>query len=233
MKIGLHRLCMMGLLLLLLSCEDEYHYPSVSLEFVTMLSDGEGRMNTLIPDKGDALPVLEDRTGSVITPLSSRRLLCNYEQTAQGARIYSLESLLTPIPKPVDDETYEDGIKTDPVEMGSIWMGRNFLNMILHLKVGMGTRHTFGMVEDLSELKDKRIVTLLLYHDAAGDTEFYNRKVYLSVPLLKYVNPLRHDKTLKIKFKYYTYDEEGHVVLSEKYCEPGFDFTPESIDLLK
>ena len=29
-----------------------------------------------------------------------------------------------------------------------------------------------------------------------------------------------------IKFKYCTYDKDGSAVVSEKYCDPGFDYTP-------
>ena len=116
----------------------------------------------------------------------------NYEVLSgeNTATIYSLQSLITPVPKPEDDPVYKDGIKLDPVEMVSIWLGRDYLNMILNLKVSTGKGHTFGIVEDVSELKTNGIVNMLLYHDANSDEEYYNRRAYISVPLAQYIDCL-------------------------------------------
>lgn len=226
-KRKLHSVWLLGLLFLMTACgDDDYYYPSVQLEFVTVVAGGDGSIQTLIPDKGESLPVLEDRTGSTISPNTSRRVMSNYEVLPGGVRIYSLQSLVTPDPKPEDDPVYKDGIKTDPVEMVSIWLGRDYLNMILNLKVSTGKGHVFGIVEDVSELETKGIVNMLLYHDANSDAEYYNRRAYISVPLEKYVNAEAPGRTITIKFKYYTYDENGVPVESDKYCDPGFDYVP-------
>lgn len=228
----LHIVWLWGLLLLMAACEeDEYYYPPVKFEFVTVVAGEDGRIQTLIPDKGELLPVSEDRTGSAISPNESRRVLSNYETLSEGAnataRIYSLQGLVAPEPKPKDDEVYEGGIETDPVEMVSIWMGRNYLNMILNLKIAQGKGHVFGIVEDISELASKGVVTLLLYHDANADEGFFDRRAYVSVPLSKYANEERPEGAVKIKFKYHTYGENGAPpVLEDKYCTPGFDYTP-------
>ena len=140
--------------------------------------------------------------------------------------LYSLQSLITPVPKPEDDPVYKDGIKLDPVEMVSIWLGRDYLNMILNLKVSTGKGHVFGIVEDVSELKTNGIVNMLLYHDANSDGEYYNRRAYISVPLAQYIDEENPGRTIKIKFKYYTYDKDGSPIESDKYCDPGFDYTP-------
>ena len=206
--------------------DDDYYYPSVQLEFVTVVAGEDGSIQTLIPDKGESLPVLEDRTGSTISSNTSRRVMSNYEVLTGGVRIYSLQSLITPEPKPEDDPVYKDGVKTDPVEMVSIWLGRDYLNMILNLKVSTGKGHVFGIVEDVSDLETKGIVNMLLYHDANSDAEYYNRRAYISVPLAKYVNEEAPGRTIKIKFKYYTYDQNGVPVESDKYCDPGFDYVP-------
>lgn len=228
MRRKLHSIWLWGLLFLMTACgDDDYYYPSVKLEFVTVEAGEDGSIQTLIPDKGALLPVWEDRTGSTISPNTSRRVISNYEVLPEGARIYSLQSLVTLDPKPEDDPVYKDGIKKDPVEMVSIWLGRNYLNMILNLKVNTGKGHVFGIVEDVSELETKGIVTMLLYHDANSDAEYYNRRAYISVPLAQYVNAENPDRTIKIKFKYYKYGEDGTGEESDKYCDPGFDYIPE------
>lgn len=216
----LHSIWLWGLLVLMTACgEDDYYYPSVKLEYVTIEAGEDGRIQTLLPDKGASLPVLEDRTGSSISPNTSRRVMSNYEVVSGGVKIYSLQSLITPVPKPEDDPVYENGVKTDPVEVVSIWLGRDYLNMILNLKVSTGKGHTFGIVEDTSELETKGIVDMLLYHDANSDEEYYNRRAYISVPLSQYIDT-NNPKQIKIKFN--TCKKDGSV---DKYYE--FDYIPE------
>ena len=46
---------------------------------MTVEAGEDGRIQTLIPDKGEVLTVSEDRTGSTISPNTSRRVMSNYE----------------------------------------------------------------------------------------------------------------------------------------------------------
>lgn len=226
----LHVIWLWGLLSLMTACgDDDYYYPSVKLEFVTVKAGDDGRIQTLIPDKGEVLSVAEDRTGSIITADTSRRVMSNYEVLSDGstATIYSLQSVIVPVPKPENDPVYKDGIKRDPVEMVSIWLGRDYLNMILNLKVSTGKGHTFGIVEDVSELKTNGIVNMLLYHDANSDEEYYNRRAYISVPLAQYIDEEHSGRTIKIKFKYYTYDKGGSKIEFDEfgaYSNYGFNY---------
>lgn len=222
MKMKLHIFWLLGVLLLLAACgdDDDYYYPSVKLEFVTVESGADGKIQTLIPDKGEALPVSKDRTASIIGVNTHRRVLCNYEELSEGkemsAEIYSLQALLTLEPKPADDPAYKDGLVHDPVEVVSIWLGRNYLNMILNLKVDTGKGHVFGMVQDAF---DNNIVNLTLYHNANGDGEVYNRRAYVTVPLSQYRNEADSGNPIKINFEYYTYGKDT----PEKY---SFEYTP-------
>ena len=223
MKIGkLYMIWLWGLLLLMAACgDDDYYYPSVKMEFVTIEAGDDGRIRTLIPDKGDILPVSQDLTGSTISPNTSRRVMSNYETMEEGAKIYSLQSLLTPTPKPKDDPAFKDKEGKDPVEVVSIWLGRDYLNMVLNLKVSTGKGHTIGIIEDKSELETTRSVDMLLYHDADSDEEYYNRRAYISVPLKQYAESEHSADGIKIKFRYYTYGKEADVI--EDY---EFEYTP-------
>lgn len=52
----LHVVWLWGLLFLMTACgDDDYYYPSVKLEFVTVEAGEDGRIQTLIPDKGGSL----------------------------------------------------------------------------------------------------------------------------------------------------------------------------------
>ena len=231
-RLHLHIALFLGLLLLVVACkEEEYYYPSVKLEFVTVLSGADGKIVTLVPDKGEVLQVAKDRTNSSIGPNSSRRVMSNYdvvstEGAGMMADVYSLQSVVAPEPKKANDPAFDDGLKTDPVKMMSIWMGRDYLNMILTVKVEGGKQHVFGIVEEsVEETVVGKVVTLSLFHNAKGDNEYYDRRAYVSVPLTKYADE-ESDRPITIRFKYYTYGE-GDKVLVTKYCEPGFEYIPD------
>lgn len=215
----LHIAWLWGLLFLMTACgDDDYNYPPVKLEFVTVKSGADGRIQTLIPDKGNALSVVEDYSGSTISADSEARVMSNYEVLPDGnaVKIYALQSVSVLTPQ------VRDNVKHDPVEVISIWLGGGYLNMILNIKLNNAKEHTLGIVEDLSDFDANGVVSMLLYHDANGDKEYYNRRAYVSVPLSKYVDS-ENPKKITVKFKYYTYNEDEPV---EKYYEPGFEYTP-------
>ena len=233
-KVKLHTVWRLGMLFLMTACGDDedYYYPPVKLEFVTVKAGADGLIKSLLPDKGKLLTVSKDRTGSSISPNTARRVISNYEVNSDDATavIYSLQSVVAPEPKEATDPAFEGGLKYDPVDVTSIWMGRDYLNMILNVKIDInsGKQHVFGMVEESVESEgDEKVVTLSLFHNANGDEEIYNRRAYVSVPLTKYVDEENPHQTIRIKFKYHTTDTSGTVVESEKYCNPGFEYIPD------
>lgn len=226
-------LWMLALLTFTACGEDEYHYPSVKLEFVTIESGNDGHIQTVIPDKGEVLTVANDYTRSSITPNSSKRVLSNYEieEGTSRANIYSLQAAIVLEPKQRDEgkEETEEDLPKDPVEVTSIWMGRDYLNMILNVKIKGGKPHSFQLFaeeEQATAEEGENVVILSLYHDANGDEAYYNRNAYISVPL---TGLAAEEQTIRIKFKYYTTDENGQIILSDKYCNTdfeGFEYTP-------
>ena len=211
-KVKLHTLWLLGMLFLMTACgdDDDYYYPSVKLEFVTVKAGADGLIQSLLPDKGELLTVAKDRTGSTISPNSARRVISNYEVNPEDATavIYSLQSVVAPEPKGADDPAFEGGLKYDPVDVTSIWLGRDYLNMILNVKINInsGKQHVFGMIEESVEVEgDETVVTL---------------------SLTKYVDEENPHQTIRIKFKYHTTDKNGVVVESSKYCDPGFEYVP-------
>lgn len=233
-KVKLPIVWLLGMLFLMTACgdDDDYNYPPVKLEFVTVEAGADGLIKSLLPDKGKTLTVSEDMTGSTISPNTARRVMSNYEVNSDStaAVIYSLQSVVAPEPKKADDPAFEGGMRYDPVDVTSIWLGRDYLNMILNVKINInsGKQHVFGIVEESVDVEgDEKIVTLSLFHDANGDEENYNRRAYISVPLEKYIDEENPDQAIRIKFKYHTGDKNGTVVESEKYCNPGFEYVPD------
>lgn len=119
-KVKLHTVWLLGMLFLMTACGDDedYYYPPVKLEFVTVKAGADGLIKSLLPDKGKLLTVSKDRTGSSISPNTARRVISNYEVNSDDATavIYSLQSVVAPEPKEATDPAFEGGLKYDPVD---------------------------------------------------------------------------------------------------------------------
>ncbi|NCC10090.1 MAG: hypothetical protein EOM31_06215 [Bacteroidia bacterium] len=216
---------------LLVGCEkeDEYLYPPVKLEFLTAHSGSNGHLEYVITDKGIRYPVAEDRTNSKMVADSYVRILSNYElfssNSVSQVRLYALATPVSVAPKHSSDPVFASGIKTDPAEVLSIWMGRDYLNVILALQA-QNKKHLFHFVEEqVVDSPTTREVTLLLYHDAGGDLEAYTKRAYLSIPLIKYTTGLGVRKVV-VKFKYFRRQADGQKVEDTRYCNPGFEYQP-------
>lgn len=209
--------------------EDAYFYPPVKLEFLTAHSSSSGHLEYVITDKGIRYPVAEDRTNSKMVADSYVRILSNYElfslNSVSQVRLYALATPVSVTPKHVSDPVFASGIKTDPAEVLSIWMGRDYLNIILALQA-QNKKHLFHFVEErVTDSPATREVTLLLYHDAGGDLEAYTKRAYLSIPLAKYAKELG-DRKVVVKFKYFRRQADGQKVEDTSYCDPGFEYQP-------
>ena len=181
--------CLFLLMLVLLAAcgEDEYHYPSVKLEYLTGYSDSNAALQSIRTDEGEQLPVWRDGTGLSLTPDSLIRMVTNYEVTKEGATLYAAVAAVAPVP--LAEDKFTDGVKTDAADVLSIWMGWDYLNIVLNIKRQDGT-HLFHFIEDnVEEGAGRTDVYLRLYHDAGGDVPAYTSRAYLSVPLRQYARP--------------------------------------------
>ncbi len=185
--------------LFLLSClmaacgdEDEkYHYPSVKTEFLTAFSDKEGMLQSAVTDEGTTYRITEDVSKITIRPDSLVRMVGKYEVMPSvggnaGMKLYTWLTAVSPLP--LSAERFKEGVKVDPAEVQSIWMGLNYLNIVLTVKARNET-HLFHFVEDMiitDAETGQRHVFLTLYHDAKNDVPASTRRVYLSVPLRQY-----------------------------------------------
>lgn len=206
MRKGILRFVLMLGAFLLFSCEDDsYVYPSVQLEFLTVQTGSDGRIESVITDDGVQLPIEKDHTRSQFEANSAVRIVANYEllteeDARKEVRIYTLLKAVAADPQPADK--FAGGVKTDPTDVQSIWMGCDYLNLVAAVQAQSGT-HRFGFVEESVGLAADGlpVVKLLLYHDADGDVEAYTKRGYLSVPL-KNKYPLGAHLTFRVN----TYD---------------------------
>lgn len=212
------RKCLFLLTLVVLAAcgEDEYHYPSVKLEYLTGYSDSNAALQSIQTDKGEVLPVWRDGTGLTLTPDSLIRMVTNYEVTEEGATVYSAVAAIAPVP--LTAEHFTDGVKTDAADVQSMWMGWDYLNIVLNIRRQNG-QHAFHFIEDsVKEAGNRTDVYLRLYHDAGDDVQAYTSRAYLSVPLKQYART--DGGTTGIHFSLQTY-----AGTTETY---DFDYTPHS-----
>ncbi|MBP1594271.1 MAG: hypothetical protein H6Q12_1289 [Bacteroidetes bacterium] len=178
----------------LLSCkgeEDSYVYPSVKLEFLSAQTDASGKIISLTTDKDATYSVEKDRTDSKLSVNTLQRIVCNYIVTEPAdnsqnasAVIYSLIKAVSPTPVKLASGTQ---MKTDPVDIQSVWLSGHYINMTLQIMLQSKT-HLFHFIETSTTIKNGvPSINLALYHDKNDDVEAYTKIAYLSVPLDKYI----------------------------------------------
>lgn len=192
------------------ACDDsDYHYPDVRQEYLTARSGPDGYLETVMTDAGVSYAVLNPVAAPNQAADTTLRVVANYvcqslDNGSTGALLYAVQTALSPFPRPA--EMFAEGVKTDPASMLSIWMGLDYLNIVLEIKTADGA-HEFHFVEERAEYENARgDVSLSLYHDANGDPPYYTRRVYLSVPLRQYA--VAGVDTVAVRFSLRNYADE-------------------------
>lgn len=197
------------LMCLLAACdEDEYHYPSVKLEYLTAFSGADGSLHSILTDDGTTFPIVEDASNRRVDANSSARIVSNYGNVVAadgtvGVKLYATLNAVSPLPMAADK--FKDGVKKDPADILGIWMGLNYLNVTLDVKT-QGGKHQFGFIEDevaTDAETGHSEVSLTLYHNAGNDMQAYTNRAYLSVPLQQYA--VEGVRKVTIHFSLHTY----------------------------
>jgi len=207
-KIFLHIISVLGMLLILSSCSnDEYRYPSVQMEFVTAQTNNKGQVQSFITDKNKEYVVSMDKSSKNYETNQLKRIVTNYELVPSDkdttACIYT--SIATISSQPKKAQEFKDSIKTDPAEVLSIWMGMNYLNIVLNV-LSQNKTHRFAFIQENAIIdKNGRInIPIQLYHDNSNDVMAFTQRVYLSIPLSLYAG--NDNKGAIISFSLKTYD---------------------------
>lgn len=171
--------------------ENSYVYPSVKLEFISAQTDASGKIISLTTDKDVTYTIEKDRTDSKLSTNTLQRIVCNYIATEPAdnsqnasAVIYSLIKAVSPTPVKLASGAQ---MKTDPVDIQSVWLSGRYINMTLQVMLQSKT-HLFHFIETNTTIKNGvPSINLTLYHDKNDDVEAYTKIAYLSVPLDKYI----------------------------------------------
>lgn len=204
------------LLCVLVSCgdDDDYHYPPVKLEFLTAQADANGSLKSVLTDEGKNYAVVEDASNTRVDANASVRIVSNYGTAVtadgtSGVKLYASLNAVSPVPRPASE--FKDGVKRDPADVTSIWMGLDYLNMILDIKAQNG-KHLFHFVEEdvsTDEETGHRFVHLSLYH-SDGDVQAYNKRAYLSIPLRQYATEGIEKITVRFSLQTYSGEEKSY-----------------------
>lgn len=172
--------------------EDEYVYPPVITEFLSVESSSTGMVAYLHTDKGNIYTALNGDKIKGLVPDSLYRVYCIYELSgdkSDQATLYTLQSIVSP--DPVKANQITGGVKTDPLSIQSVWRSGDYINLTLLILSQDTRKHRFHFIDNSIAMNDgSRELSLTLYHSQGGDTEAYFQVVYLSVPLRNYTNKL-------------------------------------------
>ncbi|AVM52874.1 NigD-like protein [Bacteroides zoogleoformans] len=174
------------------SGEEEHYYPSVKSEFLTGFSGADGTLQSVQTDAGTTYQILENATKTTIPADSLIRMVGSYTEATgtdgtTGVKLYGWIVAVSPFP--VSPDRFKEGVKTDPADVQSIWPGLGYINIILTVKMQKAL-HLFHFIEDdvhVDKESGRCDVFLRLYHDAKNDVQAFTKRIYLSVPLHRYV----------------------------------------------
>lgn len=176
---------------ILSSCkkDDDYVYPPVFTDILCVETDSKGKIAHLLTDKGVSYEADNGESYGNLVADTIYRMQCIYEPLqgsgASSALIYSLRLLGSWIP--IQESDLKADIKTDPVEIESIWMSGEYINIAALVKLQDRSKHTFHFIETgIAEEPGMRTLNLTLFHDRGEDVEGYTQRIYFSVPLFTY-----------------------------------------------
>lgn len=169
-----------GLVLLGSCSEEEYVYPSVVTDIVSLKSDSLKRVMTLILDNGKQYGVNNVDFKSVYANATLRALTTYVPMDSTHATIYNA----TTVPVLQDSTAV---LRHDPLTALSAWQSGDFINMHLQPKTqGMASHHYWGY--GIDSLLSHHLC-LSLHHAQNDDPVSYSTEMYVSIDL----NQLGHN----------------------------------------
>ena len=165
---------------------------------------GEGELSAMVAEMGDGFTASDKKVTRFVTddsvqfsvsnPFSSNimpkadtvyRAIFYYVKDGEKAEVKGLNRVTVVSPHKIDK------MKTDPVRLESIWMGKSkkYLNLSVYLMQGYTENedaiHKIGCQQDslYRNTDGTKTLHLTFFHDQAGVPEYYSQRVYISIPL--------------------------------------------------
>ena len=180
------------ILVLLCSCtQDAYDkgegdYSQMTAQLADAHVDAQKYIDYVDTDEGERLVLIQPVTASFIAKADTTyRVSFYYKMSDDKAQPITLGRVLVATPKAIKD------MKTDPVRLESMWIGKSakYLNMGLYLMTGTtqsdSLKHVLGCRRDtlMHNADGTTTLRLTFYHDQGGVPQYYSQRAYFSIPL--------------------------------------------------
>ena len=137
-------------------------------------------------DEGERLVLNQPVTASFITKADTTyRVSFYYKMSGEKAEPITLGRVLVATPNVIEE------MKTDPVRLESMWIGKSakYLNMGIYLMTGTAqddnSKQILGCNRDtlMQNADGTKTLRLTFYHDQGGVPQYYSQRTYFSIPL--------------------------------------------------
>lgn len=199
------------------ACKEDYTYPNVLTELADVQTDSAGKPQQLTTDHGDTFIVSKYTSTNKFVADTLYRMITVFEPIeghTNQLHLHAAQPIFSEIPLPVI--AFKDGIKTDPIDIQSIWRAGNYLNMILHVQT-KEEPHEFHFVHQgiyPSKEQGKQVLELTFFHDKKEDYEAFTTKYCFSIPLKPYAKKLKKGDIIRLHLNTY---KEGFIIREFKY----------------
>ena len=159
-------------------------------EMTALLADAhvnsDKRVDYVDTDEGEHLMLSQSASARFITKADTTYRVSFYYKMVEGkAEPLSMGRVTVFSPQVIK------AMKTDPVRMESMWIGRSkkYLNMSFYVMTGTtdddDVKQTLGCHRDgvTKNADGTQTLRLTLYHDQGGVPEYYSQRVYVSIPI--------------------------------------------------
>lgn len=191
--------CMVAMLAFFSCSQDTYEkgegeYSLMQAEMVEAHANGQKQIDYALTDEGVRLDFSEPLGRSWVEKTDTiYRVLLYYNKVSGSAAVKVVACNLVGVPSIVPADSMRQGVKTDPVRLESVWMGKNrrYLNTAVYLKIGNTSdaeaKHKIGVVADttLTYPDGKNTLCMRLYHDQGGVPDYYSQRTFFSVAMQK------------------------------------------------
>lgn len=184
-------LCLLAVIVVSACTQDSYEkgegaYSQMTAQLADAHVNSDKRVDYVDTDEGEHLVLNRSAAASFITKADTTYRVSFYYKMVDGkAEPLSLGRVPVVTPKSIQQ------MKTDPVRLESMWIGKSkkYLNMGFYVMTGKADvdslKHVLGCRRDtlITNTDGTRTLRLTFYHDQGGVPEYYSQRVYLSIPI--------------------------------------------------
>lgn len=188
-------LCTMLLAGLLTACSDSSGsaFPPLKLEFATAFVNALGEVDEMRLDDGRLLSLKNQVSTSGLTEGDSVRVVSYHEVNTEN----QIEVRVMKVAETVVPEVVTNTLDV-PVELISVSQG------LYHLNVVLGVQHTDAKKQfrmDPISYEPQSTLHLRLYYDTENYRKTYTERVYMSIPMVDYLNAFTSEFEIVVHWK--------------------------------